>query len=102
MGEKRMDPKQQFSKRLARWTAVYWFFGMTWLSVIMLIEPSVAVYSLYMSIVISVIMLINIYAYNKNSLTEKALLTILDKTRIEVGSKKRETDGDADEEVSNG
>jgi len=26
MGEIRIDPRKQFSKKLARWTAVFWFF----------------------------------------------------------------------------
>lgn len=103
MGRKTIDPKQQFSKWLARWTALYWFMYMTWLSVVMLLEPQTALYTVYMGIIASVIMLINIYAYNKNSLTEKTLLTLLDKTRIEIGAKKTETGSDADEsEVSNG
>ena len=103
MGRKPIDPKQQFSKWLARWTALYWFIFMTWLSVVMLLQPQAALYTVYMGIIASVIMLINIYAYNKNSLTEKALLTLLDKTRIEIGTKKTETESDADEsEVSNG
>ena len=106
MVRKPVDPKQQFSKWLAKWTALYWFAFMTWLSVVMLLEPQTALYTVYMGIITSVIMLINIYAYNKNSLTEKALLTLLDKARIEVNSKQNhssETERDADEsEVSNG
>lgn len=104
MGNKRIDPKQQFSKWLARWTAVYWFLYMLWLSFVMLLQPQTAQYTVYMGIIASVIMLINIYAYNKNSLTEKALLTLIDKTRIEIGMKKQQDEtGDADEgEVSNG
>ena len=87
MGRKIIDPKQQFSKWLAKWTAIYWFFYMTWLSVVMYLQPQAAQYTVYMGIIASVVMLINIYAYNKNSLTEKALLTLLDKTRIEIAGK---------------
>ena len=106
MVRKQIDPKQQFSKWLSKWTALYWFLYMLWLSVVMFLQPQAALYTVYMGIIASVIMLINIYAYNKNSLTEKALLTLLDKTRIEVNArpnKQSETESDADEgEVSNG
>ena len=57
-------------------------------------------YSFYMSIVASVVMIVNVYSYLKNSLGEKVLLTLLDKTKIELMTGK---EGDADEkEVSNG
>lgn len=101
MGErKHIDPKNQFSKKLAKWTSIFWFLYMTWLSVILVLQPSAAMYSFYMSIVASVVMIVNVYSYLKNSLGEKVLLTLLDKTKIELMTGK---EGDADEkEVSNG
>lgn len=78
----RIDPKQQFSKKLARWTAVFWFVQMLWLSVLMMIQPSVAVYSVYMSIIVTVVMVVNVWAYTRNSIYEKACLAVLDKARI--------------------
>jgi len=100
MGNKRIDPQQQFSKKLAKWTSIFWFLYMTWLSVILVLQPSAAMYSFYMSIVASVVMIVNVYSYLKNSLGEKALLTLLDKTKLELTTGK---EGDADEEeVSNG
>ena len=93
MDTKRMDPKKQFSKRLARWTAVFWFAYIIGLAAVITIEPAVAQYAFFMSIVVSVIMLINIYSYQKNSLTEKALLTLLDKTRLELTLSNKKTKG---------
>ena len=103
----RIDPKKQFSKRLARWTAVFWFFYLTWLSILMMLEPTVAAYCLYMSIVVSVIMMVNVIAYTRNSIAEKLAFTLLDKTKIELtmGNRKREDADEIDdepEEVSNG
>lgn len=107
MGEIRIDPRQQFSKKLARWTASFWFLYMTLLSVILLLRPEAALYSVYMGIIATVVMLVNVYAYTKNSLTEKALLGMLDKTRIELtlgGNRERqkqeddsETEGDEED-----
>ena len=107
-----IDPRRQFSKHLARWTAVFWFFYLTWLSVLMLLEPAVAVYSFYMSIVVSIVMMISVIAYTINSVTEKRIFGMLDKTQIElkfgpvkaaIGKKDDEsTDDEPDEEGDNG
>ena len=85
MGNYHIDPKKQFSKRLARWTAVFWFFYMTWLSTIMLLQPQAALYTVYMGIIVTVVMILNIWAYTKNSIYEKGAYALLDKTRIELG-----------------
>lgn len=99
MGEVRIDPKKQFSKRLARWTAVFWFVYMSWLSVIVLLEPTAALYCVYMSIIVSVIMLVNVIAYTRNSIAEKLAFTLLNKAKIEIGLKNGKVAG-TDEEVS--
>lgn len=102
MDNYRIDPKKQFSKHLARWTAVFWFFYMTYLSTIMLLEPSTGMYVFYMSIVVSVVMIVNVLAYTHNSVVEKMAFAILDKTRMEIniGRKaKNSGSGDADEAV---
>lgn len=84
MGNYRIDPKKQFSKRLARWTSVFWFVYLTWLSVLMMLQPAVAEYSLYMAIVVSVVMMINVISYSVNSITEKRIFGMLDKAQIEL------------------
>ena len=84
MAEYRIDPKRQFSKRLARWTAVFWFVYMTWISVIMLLQPGTAQFVFYMSIVVSVVMIVNVAAYTTNSVQEKILFAMLNKTQMEI------------------
>lgn len=107
MGNYRIDPKKQFSKRLARWTAVFWFVYLTWLSILMMLQPVVAQYVFYMSIVVSVVMMINVISYSINSITEKRIFGMLDKAKIElqlgptklsIGNK--EKGGDDDEEIT--
>lgn len=100
MANNRIDPKKQFSKRLAKWTAFYWFIYMTWLSVIMLLKPEAAMYSFYMGIVCTVVMVVNVASYTTNSIQEKVLFAMLDKVQIELGTKsKTHTEGnDGDEE----
>lgn len=104
MSDVRIDPKKQFSKRLARWTAFFWFLFMTWLSVLLMLVPSAAEYTVYMAIICTVVMMVNVIAYTRNSIMEKMAFTVLDKAKIEMnlGSKDNGKDGGADEEVSNG
>ena len=97
----KIDPRKQFSKRLARWTAVFWFAFMTWLSVIFILEPEAALYSVYMGIIVTLVMIINVVSYTRNSIMEKMAFTLLDKTRIEMKMSDRGEDDD-EKEVSNG
>ena len=80
----RMDPRKQFSKRLARWTAIFWFAFMAWLSAILVLQPSASLYAVYMGIIVTVVMIINVVSYTRNSIVEKAILGMIDKTKLEV------------------
>lgn len=84
MNNFRIDPKKQFSKRLARWTAVFWFVYMTWLSVILFLEPRSAMYCIYMGIIVTIVMIVNVVSYTQNSITEKLAFTLLDKMKLEL------------------
>ena len=97
----RIDPKKQFSKWLARWTAVFWFLYMSWLSAVMLIVPATGLYCVYMGIVVTVVMILNVYSYCKNSIAEKMIFGIIDKTKIEMrfGNSKASTESDNDSEM---
>ena len=100
MAEYKIDPRKQFSKRLARWTAVFWFVYMTWISVIMLLQPSTATYVFYMSIVVSVVMIVNVASYTTNSIQEKVLFAMLNKTQMEINIGGRSKGGGNNEEVT--
>ena len=81
---KKSDPKQQFSKWLAKSGAVYWILFLSALLVVMCIRPEVAIACVYMAIIVSVVMIFHVWAYTKNSTYEKGLLTLLDKTKMEL------------------
>ena len=109
MDNYRIDPKKQFSKKLARWTAVFWFAYMTWLSVILMLQPAAALYTVYMGIIVTTVMILNVWAYTRNSIYEKGVFAMLDKARIQMSltntgkTNQTEAESDADEsEVSNG
>ena len=84
MNNYRIDPRKQFSKRLARWTSLFWFAFMTWLSVLMMLQPAAALYCVYMSIIVTAVMILNVWAYTRNSIYEKGVFAMLDKARIEL------------------
>ncbi|MBR5541920.1 MAG: hypothetical protein IKU64_06135 [Bacteroides sp.] len=65
---------------------------MTWLSVIFILEPEAAMYSVYMGIIVTLVMIINVVSYTRNSIMEKMAFTLLDKTRIEMKLSDREED----------
>lgn len=92
MGNYRIDPKKQFSKKLARWTAVFWFVYMILLLVLMYLQPSVALYCFYMGLVTTVVMIVNEIAYTHNSELEKICFAILDKTQLELKLGEQSTD----------
>ena len=87
MADIKIDPKKQFSKKLARWTAVFWFVYMGWLSTIVYLSPAAALYCVYMSIIVTVVMIVNVWAYTKNSIYEKACFALLDKMKLELAMK---------------
>lgn len=97
MNNYRIDPRKQFSKRLARWTSLFWFCFMAWLSVLMLLQPSAALYCVYMAIIATAVMILNVWAYTRNSIYEKGVFAMLDKARIEIGIKEGQKEVEYDE-----
>lgn len=82
--QNKIDPKQQFSKWLARSGAVYWIVFLSALLFVMCIRPEVATSCVYLALIVSAVMIFHVWAYTKNSTYEKGLLALLDKTRIEM------------------
>ena len=78
------DPRKQFSKKLARWTSIFWFVYMAWLSALLVMQPTAALYAVYLALIATVVMIVNVWAYTRNSVYEKSLLAVLDKTRLEL------------------
>ena len=78
------DPKKQFSKWLAKSGAIYWIVFLSALLFVMCYRPEVAIACVYMAIIVSIVMIIHVWAYTKNSIYEKSLLTVLDKAKMEM------------------
>lgn len=101
--QKRMDPKRQFSKWLARIVLIFWVFYLSALIVLMYFHPEVAMSCVYLTIIVTVAQVISGILYTHNSETEKFLLTALDKTKIEVSiGNGKHGDNSEEEGESNG
>jgi len=81
---KKVDPRHQFSKRLARYGAIVW--GIYSFAVLALVayRPEVAMMAVYLTIIMTLNKAWDTYNYNSNSKLEKILLAILDKTKMEI------------------
>ena len=73
MANKKVEQREQFSKKLAKWSSIFWFFYLTVLAIVLIVEPNSSDASVYMCITVSVVMIVNVYAYTRNSTYEKAL-----------------------------
>lgn len=107
MGNKRIDPRQQFSKWLARWTTIFWFVFMSWLGAVLFLAPESGLYAFYLSIVVSFVMIFNLCLYHSNSKREKELFALLNGlelelkfggTTIKTGRKLKEDEPDSNDE----
>ena len=102
-----MDPKKQFSKWLAKYGAIVW--GIYVFAVLALIayRPEAAMAVVYLTIIMTLNKAWDAYQYNANSMTEKALLAMLERVSMEVniggkGSGKNEESNRVTEEGGNG
>lgn len=72
-GRKIVDPKEQFSKKLAWYTMWFWGFYMVYLEAMMAIVPEIAVANVIMAGFVTIVMFSSVFAYTGNSKYEKGL-----------------------------
>ncbi len=103
---KEYDPQKQFSKWLARWSAIFYFVYLIMMGVVLVIQPVAADAALYLGITASVVMIVNVWAYTHNSIYEKAFragVKEIGKMRISWKKSESETvDEDSEEGGDNG
>ena len=71
MAGQRINPKEQFSKKLAGRTEWFWFFYMVLLCAVMVLQPAYALPAVYLGIMATGVMVISVLSYTKNSIDEK-------------------------------
>lgn len=86
-GPIKIDPKKQFSKKLAWYGAIAWGVFIVLVIVLLYFRPETAMAVVYMLLIMTVNKAIDTLAYTKNSTTEKILLATLDKTKMELSFK---------------
>jgi len=99
------DPRKQFSKRLARYGSVVWGVFLLLIIGVIIYRPETATPCIYLVLIVTANKIVDTLAYTDNSITEKILLTALDKTRIQIGLKGSIKDlgsGGSDDETEGG
>ena len=71
MANRKIDPREQFSKKLAGRAEWFWFFYMVVLAAVMVLQPDAALPAVYLGIMVTGVMIISVLAYTKNSIDEK-------------------------------
>jgi len=100
MAMKKPDPKDQFSKKLAKWSAWFWFIYMVLILAVLAFQPVTAEAIIWLAGITSFVMIVNIWAYTDNSIYDKALAAgakIIGRFQFR-GKKKDSSDEDDDDE----
>lgn len=99
MTKRKIDPKEQFSKKLAGRTEWFWFFYMILLCVVMVLQPASSLPAVYLGIMTTGVMIISVMAYTKNSIDEKWFYWLAEIAKSLSGKSSNETE---EEEGGNG
>lgn len=98
MAARKIDPKEQFSKKLAGRTEWFWFFYMVLLCVVMILQPASSLPAVYLGIMATGVMIISVVAYTKNSIDDKWFFWLAEIAKSISGKEK----DDIEEEGGNG
>ncbi len=98
MAARKIDPKEQFSKKLAGRTEWFWFFYMILLCVVMVLQPASSLPAVYLGIMATGVMIISVVAYTKNSIDDKWFFWLAEIAKSISGKEK----DDIEEEGGNG
>ena len=105
MANRKIDPREQFSKKLAGRAEWFWFFYMVVLAAVMVLQPDAALPAVYLGIMVTGVMIISVLAYTKNSIDEKWFFWLAEIAKAVGGVKsdrKQDKEDDTDEEDLNG
>ena len=73
MGEYRIDPRKQFSKKLAGRAEWFWMFYLTLMAVLVGYRPEAYIASIVLAALVTAVMVTSVLAYTNNSMYEKGL-----------------------------
>lgn len=84
---KRMDPRLQFSKWLARFGAIIWGIYAFAILALVAYRPEAAMACVWLTLIMTANKALDTVSYTRNSTTEKIILGALERTQIELGLK---------------
>ena len=104
MAQRKIDPKEQFSKKLAARVEWFWFGYMILCAAVMVLQPASALPAFYLACLSTGVMLASVYLYTKNSVSEKGFYWLAEIAKAAAGIKpNKDTDtADDDSEGGNG
>ena len=79
-----MDPRRQFSKWLARYGAIFWGAYLVIIAALIWFQPEAAMACVWLALIVTANKMLDTWAYTRNSIYEKGLLAMLDKTKMEL------------------
>lgn len=102
MAQRKIDPREQFSKKLAGRVEWFWFFYMVLLAAVMYMQPTSALPAFYMGCLVTGVMIASVLAYTKNSIDEKWFFWMAEIAKAASGKKTDTDTADDDSEGGNG
>lgn len=110
----RVDPRKQFSKKLAARTEWFWFIYLILLIALVAYQPEAAMAIVLLALIVTIVMIVSVLAYTDNSKYEKGLYAAQQMAKIKFSWKHKgaelvttenvveDNSDDSDEEGSNG
>lgn len=94
---RKVDPRQQFSKKLAGRMEWFWFGYMLILAGCIAYRPEAGMSAVYLGIMVTFCMIVSVVAYTRNSTSEKAYYWGVELAKV-LSGKAKEKEGAEDEE----
>lgn len=94
---RKVDPKEQFSKKMASRTEWFWFAYMIILAVAIVFAPTAALPYVYLGIMVTLVMLLSVWMYTRNSISEKGFFWAVELAKA-VNGKKDKSDEEPEED----
>ncbi len=102
MGNRKIDPREQFSKKLAGRAEWFWFGYMILLAFVIILQPDAALPAFYMACLVTAVMIISVCMYTKNSIDEKWFFWLAEIAKATSGWKRQDDSQASVEETTEG
>lgn len=101
MSQRKIDPKEQFSKKLAGRVEWFWMFFMTACVVGIILQPEGFMGFVWLALMVTIVMALAYLAYTRNSIDEKWFFW-LNEIAKSVSAWKKKGENDEEDSVNEG